>query len=67
MRFVKISFDTPSFNMITMDEAAKFMDMVGTIGGTMGLLTGFSIISAIELVYFAVKIVVNYLRACVKS
>ena len=67
MRFVKISFDTPSFNLITMDEAAKFMDIVGTIGGTMGLLTGFSIISAIELVYFALKISVNYFRNFLKT
>ena len=67
LRFVKISFDTPSFNLITMDEAAKFMDIVGTIGGTMGLLTGFSIISAIELVYFALKISVNYFRNFLKT
>ena len=50
-----------------MDEAAKFMDIVGTIGGTMGLLTGFSIISAIELVYFALKISVNYFRNFLKT
>ena len=67
LRFVKIYFEAPVFDKITKDSAAKFVDMLSAIGGTMGLLTGFSIISAIELVYFAVKIVVNYLRACVKS
>ena len=30
--------------------------MLSAIGGTMGLLTGFSILSAVEIVYFAAKI-----------
>ena len=33
--------------------------MLSTIGGTMGLLTGFSIISGIEIIYFIVKITMN--------
>ena len=36
--------------------------MLSTIGGTMGLLTGFSIISGVEIVYFAVKIARNYIN-----
>ena len=32
---------------------------LGLIGGTMGLLTGFSILSAFELVYFVVKFFVS--------
>ena len=39
------------------DRAAKFVDMLSAIGGTMGLLTGFSIISGIEIFYFCVKII----------
>ena len=34
------------------DEKAKFVDKLSAIGGTMGLLTGFSLISAVEIVYF---------------
>ena len=30
-----------------------------SIGGTMGLLTGFSIISGVEIVYFIAKLVLN--------
>ena len=41
--------------MIKKDRAAKFVDMMSAIGGTMGLLTGFSIISAVEIIYFATK------------
>ena len=49
-------FDTPTFDRITKDRAAKFTDMLSAIGGTMGLLTGFSIISGVEILFFAAKI-----------
>ena len=62
LRFVRIYFDTPTFDRITQDRAAKFMDILSAIGGTMGLLTGFSIISAIEILYFAVKFLFNLLK-----
>ena len=52
MRYVRIYFDTPTFDRITKDRAAKFVDMLSAIGGTMGLLTGFSIISGVEIVFF---------------
>ena len=53
---MRIYFDTPTFDRITKDRAAKFVDMLSAIGGTMGLLTGFSIISGVEILYFATKI-----------
>ena len=56
LRYVRIYFDTPTFDRIEKDRAAKFVDMLSAIGGTMGLLTGFSIISAAEILYFAAKI-----------
>ena len=59
LRFVRIYFDTPTLERITKDRAAKFVDMMSAIGGTMGLLTGFSIISAVEILYFMTKIVLN--------
>ena len=59
MRFVRIYFDTPTFDRITKDRAAKFVDMLSAIGGTMGLLTGFSIISGVEILYFVAKIIWN--------
>ena len=54
--------DTPTFDKITKDRAAKFVDMLSAIGGTMGLLTGFSIISAVEIVYFTIRIVSNVFK-----
>ena len=61
-RYVRIYFDTPTFDRITKDRAAKFVDMLSAIGGTMGLLTGFSIISGVEILYFLGKIMFNFMR-----
>ena len=66
MKLVRIYFDTPTYNLITKDRAAKFVDMLSAIGGTMGLLTGFSIISAVEIGYFAAKIIWKRKRICSK-
>ena len=62
LRYVRIFFNTPTFDMITKDRAAKFMDMLSAIGGTMGLLTGFSIISGVEILYFVGKFIINVLK-----
>ena len=47
---------------ILQDRAAKFVDQLSAIGGTMGLLTGFSLISGMEILYFMVKIVIKMLK-----
>lgn len=57
LRYVRIYFDSPTFDRITKDRSAKFVDMLSAIGGTMGLLTGFSIISGVEIIYFVCKII----------
>ena len=41
--------------------------MFSLIGGTMGLLTGFSIISGVEIFYFVVKIVFEIFREVFKK
>ena len=63
LKFVRIYFDTTTFDIITKDRAVKFVDKLSAIGGTMGLLTGFSIISAVEIIYFATKIIFG----CIKN
>ena len=60
--FVRIYFETQTFDRVTKDRAAKFEDMLSAIGGTMGLLTGFSIISAVEILYFVAKIAWNIIQ-----
>ena len=60
---MRIYFDTPTLNIITKDRAAKPVDYVSAIGGTMGLFTGFSIISGVEIIYFALKILRNLIKS----
>ena len=62
LSFVRIFFDTPTFDRVTKDDAAKFANILAAVGGTMGLLTGFSIISLVEILYFALRMVVNITR-----
>ena len=52
---MRIYFDTPTFDRITKDRAAKFVDIMSAIGGTMGLLTGFSILSGVEIIYYIIR------------
>ena len=52
LEVVQIYFDTATFNTIVRDKKIKFEAQLSLIGGTMGLLTGFSIISAIEIIFF---------------
>ena len=59
LQFVKIFFDTPTFDRISKDRRAKFEDMLSAVGGTMGLLTGFSIISGVEIIFYLVRIAGN--------
>ena len=63
LRYVQIYFDATTFDIVTKDRAAKFVDMISAIGGTLGLFTGFSIMSAFELVYFGIKIILEAIKA----
>ena len=62
LKYVRIYFDATTFDRVTKDRAAKFEDKLSAIGGTMGLLTGFSIISAVEILYFSVRILIQTLE-----
>ena len=53
---MQIYFDTATFDKIERDKAVKFEAQLGLVGGTMGLLTGFSIISGIEIIFFLVRL-----------
>ena len=62
LKYVKLQFNAPVFDKVTKDRSAKFVDQLSAIGGTMGLLTGFSIISGVEIIYFSVKILLNFIN-----
>ena len=51
-----IFFDTATFDNIQKDKKIKFEAQLSLVGGTMGLLTGFSIISGIEIIYFFLRL-----------
>ena len=52
---VQIFFDTATYDNIKRDKKVKMEAQLSLIGGTMGLLTGFSIISGVEIIYFLAK------------
>ena len=56
LHLVHIFFDTATFDNIQKDKKIKFESQLSLVGGTMGLLTGFSIISAIEMIYFFLRL-----------
>ena len=56
MEVVKIHFRTPTFDQVTKDARTDLVTKVSLIGGTLGLFTGFSFISGIELIHFLWKI-----------
>ena len=62
LKYVRISFDATTFDRITKDRSAKFVEMLSAIGGTMGLLTGFSILSGVEIVYFSVSFILQAVK-----
>jgi hypothetical protein len=55
LKFVQIYFGTATYDKIERDEKVTVEAQLGLIGGTMGLLTGFSLFSVVEIVYFAIK------------
>ena len=52
---VQIYFDTATYDEIERDVKVTLEAQLGLIGGTMGLLTGFSILSGVEIIYYAIK------------
>lgn len=54
-----IYFGEATFDQIEKDTKMTMETMVGVIGGTMGLFTGFSILSGVEIVYYAAKFLLS--------
>ena len=56
LQLVEIYFDTATFDDIERDKKIKTEAQLSLIGGTMGLLTGFSIISGVEIIFFLFRL-----------
>ena len=59
VRFINIYFGTATYDEIAKDEKVTTEAALGLIGGTMGLFTGFSILSGIEILYYAFRFVLS--------
>ena len=53
--YILIHFDTTTYDQIERDKKITLEGQLGLIGGTMGLLTGFSILSGVEMLYYLAK------------
>ena len=58
---VQIYFDTATYDQIEKDVQITIESSVGLVGGTMGLFTGFSILSGVETIYFMAKLVCTWI------
>ena len=56
---IEVYFRTPTYDIVDKDVRTTLEMKLSAIGGTMGLLTGFSFLSAIEFVYFFFKFVLQ--------
>ena len=59
LQAVQIYFSTATYDEIGNDASVTFEDMISAIGGTMGLFAGFSILSAVEILYFILKFLLS--------
>ena len=57
LQLVQIFFDTATFDEVERDKKIKTEAQLSLIGGTMGLLTGFSIISGVEIIFFLFRLI----------
>ncbi len=55
-----IEIGKPRVMEIVKDIKVTFPDMLGTIGGTIGLFTGLSLISVIEVAYWIYRTIIAY-------
>ena len=62
LQLVQIYFDTATFDEISRDVKNTMETQISVIGGTLGLFTGFSIMSGFEIVYFVVRIALGILE-----
>ena len=67
LQVVQIYFNTDTYDKIVNDVSVTLADQLSAIGGTMGLFTGFSVLSAVEIVYFTMKFCSSFMSCKKKS
>ena len=56
---IQIYFGSATYDEISKDVKVTMEAALGLVGGTMGLLTGFSILSGVEIIYYAVRFLLS--------
>ena len=62
LEVVDIFFGAATYDEIEKDVKVTLEAALGLIGGTMGLLTGFSILSSVEIIFYIVKFLWKFCR-----
>ena len=62
-RIIQVYLEKHTALRIDVTASTTFVDMVSNIGGILGLFTGMSILSAVEIIYFAVKAAASKVKA----
>ena len=57
-----IYFDSATYDMIERDVKNSLEDQLGVLGGTLGLFTGFSILSGVEIAFYLGKMFLVHSR-----
>ena len=57
LELINIYFKSPTFDEVTRDARTNFVTKISLIGGTLGLFTGCSVMSAIQIVYYVIALV----------
>ena len=60
---IQVYFDTATFDEIERDVRNTIENQLSAIGGTMGLFTGFSILSGGEILFYVAKLFVAHTRS----
>ena len=60
-------FDTPTITQISLEMRVNTFDKLSMIGGTLGLYTGISIITLIEMVWWLIKFGIYAFRRQLKN
>ena len=55
LQLVQIYFSTATYDNMHFDVSVTFEAQLAVIGGFTGLFAGFSVLSAVELIYFFLK------------
>ena len=55
LQFVLVGIESATYDQIEYDLALTIEGALGLVGGTMGLFSGFSVLSGVEIVYYLAK------------